>query len=83
MADHGVDPADPATFLVLDSGRRLTESEAAIHVMAVLGGPWRIVKAARLIPRRHRDYMYRALARNRYRWFGRRDTCYLPDPVCE
>src|SRR6202034_2478297 len=79
LLEWGIDPEDPATFLVLDQGLQFTESDAAIHVIATLGGVWRMVNAARVVPRRWRDMIYRLLARNRYRWFGRRSTCYLPD----
>jgi predicted DCC family thiol-disulfide oxidoreductase YuxK len=78
LSQHGIDPEDPTTFLVLDRGRILTQSDASIHVMAEIGGLWRLVVVARVIPRAWRDWMYRLLARNRYRWFGRRTTCYLP-----
>ncbi len=75
---QGVDPDDPATFVVFDQGRVLRESDGAIHVMASLGGVWRMARALQLIPRRWRDGLYRLLARNRYRWFGKRAVCYLP-----
>jgi predicted DCC family thiol-disulfide oxidoreductase YuxK len=78
LVQCGIDPEDPATFLVLDRGRQLTESDAEIHVIAALGGFWRMAELARVVPRRWRDAAYRLLARNRYRWFGRRGTCYLP-----
>jgi predicted DCC family thiol-disulfide oxidoreductase YuxK len=78
LVEYGVDPEDPATFLVLDQGQHFTQSDATIHVIAALGGLWRIVYAARIVPQRWRDAIYRLLARNRYRWFGRRSTCYLP-----
>jgi predicted DCC family thiol-disulfide oxidoreductase YuxK len=78
LSDFGIDPEDPATFLVLDQGQSLTQSEASIHVIAALGGVWRLALVAQVIPRRWRDSAYRLLARNRYRWFGRRRTCYLP-----
>ena len=78
LAEYGLDPEDPATFLVLDHGRQFTQSDAAIHLIAALDGFWRMVRVARLIPRAWRDALYRLLARNRYRWFGRRSTCYLP-----
>jgi len=80
LSVHGLDPDDPPTFLVLDRGRCLTHSDASIHIMASAGGAWRMVLAARLVPRPWRDALYRLLARNRYRWFGRRATCYLPTP---
>ena len=80
LVQYEIDPEDPATFLVLDQGRRLTESDASIHMIAALGGLWRIAELARVVPAaRWRDAAYRCLrARNRYRWFGRRSTCYLP-----
>ena len=78
LVEHGLDPEDPTTFLVLDRGRRFTESDAWIHVVSALGGFWRLIHAARIVPRPWRNAMYRLIARNRYRWFGRRTTCYLP-----
>lgn len=78
LRDYGIDPADPTTFLVLDQGRQFTQSDGAIHIIAALGGLWSLFEAARLIPKTWRDFLYRLLARNRYRWFGRRSTCYLP-----
>ena len=78
LEQHGIDPDDPSTFLVLDAGRILTVGDAAIHIIAALGGAWRLIHIVRIVPRRARDAMYCWLARNRYRWFGRRPTCYLP-----
>ena len=78
LTQHGIDPDDPATFLVLDRGHRFERSDAAIHIVAALGGLWRAAHAARIVPRGWRDALYQLLARNRYRWFGRRSTCYLP-----
>jgi predicted DCC family thiol-disulfide oxidoreductase YuxK len=77
LAEHALDPENPATFLVLDRGRPFTESDAWIHVVSALGGVWRLIHVARIVPRPWRNGMYRLLARNRYRWFGRRTTCYL------
>jgi predicted DCC family thiol-disulfide oxidoreductase YuxK len=79
LTRHGIDPDDPATFLVLDGEKVLTDSDAAIQVMTTLGGPWRAMALARLIPKRWRDALYRVLARNRYRWFGRRAVCHVPE----
>jgi predicted DCC family thiol-disulfide oxidoreductase YuxK len=78
LAAHGIDPDDPATFLVLDGGEEFTQSDGAIHIVAALGGAWSILRAARIVPKPWRDSLYRLLARNRYRRFGRRDSCYLP-----
>ena len=76
----GIDPANPETLIVVDGDRVLQNSDAAIAIYAGLGWPWRSLAAARLLPRALRDPVYRWVARNRYRLFGRRDTCWLPTP---
>jgi predicted DCC family thiol-disulfide oxidoreductase YuxK len=58
----------------------LTDSDAVIAIWRGLGWPWRLAALARLVPRALRDPVYRWVARNRYRLFGRRRTCWLPDP---
>jgi len=78
LVENGVDPEDPATFLVVDRGHQFTGSDAAIHVIAALGGLWWTINAARIVPRPWRAALYRLLAGIRYRWFGRRAAWYLP-----
>ena len=78
LIEHDLDPDDPTTFLVLDGGRCFTEADAWIHVVSEIGGLWSLIHAMRIIPRSWRNALYRIIARNRYRWFGRRSTCYLP-----
>ncbi len=60
--------------------RVYVRSEAALKVASYLGGVWKLFLAARLLPRRLRDYFYDLLARNRYRFFGKYDACMLPPP---
>src|SRR3712207_4523868 len=55
-------------------------SDAALKVAAYLGGPWKLFLAAKVIPRGLRDYLYDLFARNRYKFFGKYDTCMLPPP---
>ena len=82
---HGLDPDDPASFLLVEhdvdeSARIATDSDAIRRVLVGLGGGWRMANLLALVPRRVRDPAYRWLARNRYRWFGRHDACTLPAP---
>lgn len=77
---HGLDPDDPLSFLLVDAQGAWTDTDAILRVLAGLGGAWRVAGVVRVLPRRWRDGAYRALARNRYRWFGRHDACYLPTP---
>lgn len=79
LARHGLDPDDPVSFLLVTPTRTWTDSDAIVRVLTGLGGGWRVAHVLRLIPAMLRDPLYRVVARNRYRWFGRRDTCLVPD----
>lgn len=71
---------DYETMLVLDGGRLLTRSDAAIAIASELGWPWRMAAFARIIPRPVRDWLYDVVARNRFHLFGRRASCWIPTP---
>lgn len=77
----GIDPADPDTLILVDGDRLYRDSDAVLAIWARLGWPWKAGAVFRLVPRALRDPLYRWVARNRYRIFGRRDTCWLPDPA--
>jgi len=80
LARHGLDPEDPVSLLLVEGGGAYTDSEAIIRVLAAFSGPWRFAEGLRLVPAFVRDPLYRLVARNRYRWFGRRDACVVPSP---
>ena len=56
---------------------RASQSDAAVQVMVASGSLWRLASLARWVPRRWRDGLYRMVATDRYRWFGKRTSCYL------
>lgn len=56
----------------------LEKSDAAIAIAARLRRPWNLLTVLRFVPRPIRDRVYSFVARNRYRWFGKRSTCKLP-----
>lgn len=76
----GIDPAYPETMIVVRGEVALRDSEAVFAIWHGLGWPWRGLTVLRLVPRPLRDAAYRLIARNRYRLFGKRDTCWLPAP---
>ena len=76
---HGLDPQDPMSFLLLDAQGARTDTDAMLRVLEGWAAR-RLAGVLRLVPRGWRDAAYRALARNRYRWFGRHEACYLPAP---
>ena len=73
-------PLDADTFLLVDKGRVLARSDAALDVARRLPAPWRWGAALAVLPRSWRDAVYRLIARHRYRWFGKRAVCMVPAP---
>ena len=80
LGSRADDAREPDSIVLLANGRRYQRSDAALHIALGLRSPWPLAFAAILIPRSLRDGAYRWIARNRYRWFGRTDTCALPPP---
>jgi predicted DCC family thiol-disulfide oxidoreductase YuxK len=84
LSHHGADPQDLDTVYVvvnfeLPDEHLLPRSEAVIFVLKRLGGIWKLLGLfLQLLPTPLRDAAYRVVARNRYRIFGRFETCMLP-----
>ncbi|MGA8311435.1 MAG: DCC1-like thiol-disulfide oxidoreductase family protein [Terriglobales bacterium] len=82
LRQQGLDPDDLDTvYLVQEPGQRLTaRSDAVISVLRGLGGFWRAAAVLlRALPKSLRDWGYDVVAHNRYRIFGKHDTCLLPE----
>ena len=68
------------SIVLLEDGRAFTQSTAALRIIAALGFPWMLAAALLVVPRPLRDWAYSIVARNRYRWFGKRQVCMVPTP---
>ena len=71
---------DPESVLLVEDGRLYERSDAALRIARRLTGPVRLAAAFLLVPHVLRDPLYRFVARNRYRWFGKSESCRLPTP---
>ena len=86
LGRHGLDPKDLDTVHVVENydqpGERvLQRSDAILRAGRELGGVWGASSSvAKIVPRPLRDLVYRFVASNRYRVFGKYETCMLPDP---
>lgn len=69
---------DLGTMVYQDDARLAVRSTAVVYTLAALGGAWTVARVLLLIPAFLRDPLYLFVARHRYRWFGRRETCRLP-----
>jgi predicted DCC family thiol-disulfide oxidoreductase YuxK len=66
------------TFVVIEGGRAYTRSTAALRVARRLSGLWSAAYVLIVVPRVVRDFIYKVIARNRYKWFGKREECMMP-----
>jgi predicted DCC family thiol-disulfide oxidoreductase YuxK len=71
--------ADPDSVVLIEDGRAYTHSAAVLRIARHLDG-WRWLGLGRVLPAALRDAIYRWVARHRYRWFGRQESCWLPTP---
>lgn len=74
----GIDPDDPDTNAVVHGGKAHLKSDAALTVLSNLPG-WGWTRALFAVPKPLRDVVYGLVARNRYRIFGRYESCFVPD----
>jgi predicted DCC family thiol-disulfide oxidoreductase YuxK len=70
----------PDSFFLVEDGKLYSQSTAALRVARRLSGLWPALYIFSVFPPALRDWVYGEVARNRYRWFGRRDTCWMPGP---
>lgn len=74
-------PADHFHSFVLIEGEKVyTKSTAALRVAKHLKRGWQLLYGFIILPKFLRDGIYRWIANNRYKWFGKRDTCRVPTP---
>lgn len=75
-------PVDDLNSFVLVEGEKLyTKSTAALRVLKQLGHGWNLLYGFILFPKLIRDSIYKIIARNRYKWFGKKDACMIPTPA--
>jgi predicted DCC family thiol-disulfide oxidoreductase YuxK len=70
----------PDSIVLLDLDGVHVRSAAALRIARELGSRFVLLRLGILLPRPIRDAVYDLIARNRYRWLGRRDTCMTPTP---
>lgn len=68
------------TFVLVEKDKYYTKSTAALRVLKHLGKKWRMAYACIIIPKPIRDFVYSIIARNRYKIWGKQESCWLPTP---
>jgi predicted DCC family thiol-disulfide oxidoreductase YuxK len=80
LARFEINPNVTDSVVLIEEGRAYVCSTAVLRIIRRLGKLWPFVYCLIVVPRPLRDAAYLAIARRRYRWFGRREACRLPTP---
>ncbi len=66
------------SLIVIEKQKVYIKSSAALQISRKLNGFWRYISILRILPPLFRDFLYDLVAKNRYNWFGKRESCMLP-----
>lgn len=75
---HGLDPAKLDSLVLYEDGQLFLKSDAVLRLADLLSWPYRLLRFFTWVPLFFRDGLYDWVARNRYRWFGKKEACMLP-----
>ncbi|HET9136637.1 MAG TPA: thiol-disulfide oxidoreductase DCC family protein [Candidatus Kapabacteria bacterium] len=78
LTEYNIAALASDTFILIEEGNAFTRSTAALRIAKHLRGPWKLCYGFIVIPRPIRDVVYQFISRNRYKWFGRKETCRIP-----
>ncbi len=76
----GFSPTELSSLILVDGQTAHRRSSAALRIASRLTFPWNCLVVGLIVPRFLRDFVYNVIAKNRYRWFGKTETCRLPTP---
>lgn len=80
LAKHHLPLAGFNSFVLIENDKAYTQSTAALRVARKLKGPVKLLVVFIIIPAFIRDVLYKFVAANRYKWFGKKESCMLPSP---
>ncbi|APG59539.1 thiol-disulfide oxidoreductase DCC family protein [Christiangramia salexigens] len=81
LIERGLDPQELDSIILIEPGiAYYKKSTAALEIARSLDGAYPLLKHFLVLPEKLRDIIYDLIARNRYKWFGKRDSCMIPDP---
>ncbi|PZE19419.1 thiol-disulfide oxidoreductase DCC family protein [Paenibacillus xerothermodurans] len=78
LAAHGVESGEMNSVVAVEGTKLFDKSGAVLHIFKRLGGMWKLLFIFSVVPRPVRDAVYLWIARRRYQWFGKYDSCMLP-----
>lgn len=68
----------PESIIVTDGTKTFQFGDAILKICSELGGIFLLANIFKILPKKFRDQLYRWVAQNRYKWFGTKESCFLP-----
>lgn len=80
LQKFGLDPAKLHSIITLENGKFCERSDAALKIASGLAQPWPMLGVFKIFPQFFRNWVYDLIAKNRYKMFGKRESCMIPTP---
>jgi predicted DCC family thiol-disulfide oxidoreductase YuxK len=80
LKEHQLNVEELSTVVLIHQKKAYVKSSAVIKTAMIMGFPWNLSVIFFIVPNFLRDYLYSKFAANRYRWFGKKETCRMPTP---
>lgn len=80
LEKYSLNTTDVDSIVLIKSGKAFVRSTAALQIASQLNGLWPLLSLFKIVPTFFRDGIYNRIAKNRYRWFGKKDACMIPTP---
>lgn len=80
LSEHQLSEKYIDSLVLIETSRAYVKSDAALRLTKHLSGLWKLLMVFLVIPKFIRNPIYDWIARNRYRWFGKQESCWIPQP---
>ncbi|MCE2504085.1 MAG: thiol-disulfide oxidoreductase DCC family protein [Chlorobi bacterium] len=80
LPKHGYDPEVLSSVVLIENDRLYAKSGSALRIVRRLRFPWPLLRGLMIVPPFLRNFVYDFIARNRYKWFGKKEECMVPTP---
>ncbi len=78
LKKHGFDTSLTDSIILIDGNNSYVKSSAALNIARYLSGGWPLLYGFMIVPAFIRNWVYDYIAKNRYNWYGKRDSCMIP-----
>jgi len=81
LTQHGIDTKQTDSIILVRGDHAFAKAEAALHIARKMRGLWPMLYVFNALPNALLNFFYDLIAKNRYAWFGKKDSCMIPTPA--